>query len=244
MRTLRSLALLLPLTLLAGCFEYSEEVTLHAGGGATMLIDMSVESELFEGDDVEEIRGALEEAKRELESLDQVDDVDVNDYVEGTMQHFVLDIAMNDREFLSELAPIRTEVLENGNLDYVRGLAEGSGFGFRQGAAHAVRQSITAEVTDNTPVTDAKTFEGREYFLEFAVHAPKVISSTGEVTGGTARWKFPAEGLGSSAEIPQQLHAEVSLAGSNTLLIVGGAGVLVFGLLFLWLRKKWARRWE
>jgi hypothetical protein len=256
MRTLRTALLLLPLVLLGGCLDYGEEVTVERDGSGRLRTEVAVLAELFTPDDLAELRQALEQAKGELERRPDITKVEVEDHADGPKHHFVIDVSARRYQAIADLMNeegdvLRLEPLDGGRrVRFVRALTgEGAAFAalrhlptaalaahVRAVAEHA--QARRLSLAASGAASGAHPGEAPEFHVTFKVHAPKIRTSNGDVSGGTATWRWRLEDV--EHEAPAQLEAELDLSRSYlplfALLGAGGA--------FLFLRKKWQRRWE
>lgn len=255
MNTVRSLALLLPLLALGGCLDYTEEVTVNRDGTGRLRTEVAVLAEFMTDEDAAEMRRGLDEAARELATHPDVSKVEVDDRREGLKHHFVFDIHAKRYQALPDIVNgqdwLRFEELEGKQLRYVRVLDEGG-----SSAAHAssgrhmpdvgkaddVARSLVERALQRRlwKVLDAKTpaeEEELDFHVTFKLHAPKVVASNGEVSGGAATWRYRLEEMEDQA--PGRLTADLDLSRSYLLPVMMAFS---FGFVFLFLRKKWQRR--
>ncbi|MCW8140188.1 MAG: hypothetical protein KIT58_14910, partial [Planctomycetota bacterium] len=82
--------------------------------------------------------------------------------------------------------------------------------------------------------------EQPEFHVTFRLHAPKVVKTNGEASGGVTTWRWRLEDF--EGQAPPRLEAQADLSGPSFLLPVVLA--LGLGVPLLWLRRKWQHRWE
>ncbi|MCW8141988.1 MAG: hypothetical protein KIT58_24035, partial [Planctomycetota bacterium] len=99
MTTLRAVALL-PLVLLAGCLDYTEEVFVQRDGSGRMRTEVAVLAELLTDEDVADMRQGLEEAAAALRQDPDVTKVEVADRRQGLKHAFSLDVSTRTYEAL------------------------------------------------------------------------------------------------------------------------------------------------
>ncbi|MCO5166568.1 MAG: hypothetical protein M9894_09405 [Planctomycetes bacterium] len=247
MTTLRALALL-PLVLLAGCLDYTEEVFVQRDGSGRMRTEVAVLAEFLTDEDVAEMRQGLEEAAAALRQDPDVTKVEVADRRQGLKHAFLLDVSTRTYEALPRVMQaedwLRLDAREGKRLGYVRLLDDG---GSAAALARAGRRTPDVGRADDL----ARRFAGKagvrapqdeqpEFHVTFRLHAPKVVKTNGEVAGGVTTWRWRLEDF--EGQAPPQLEAEADLSGPSFLLPVALA--LGLGVPLLWLRRKWQRRWE
>lgn len=251
-RSFAGLLLLLPLLALCGCFDYTEEVFVHADGSGRLRLDFGLLREIV-GDEqaLEEMRTQMRELARELEARPDVTKVVVSDEARGPLHHFVIDTHVARYQAIPTVladaeadalgheprarsggSPFRFEELEDGRIRYVRLLTEDEQMTVR---------SRTQAFLARTRTAGARSAEAEpvELHATFRVHAPSLESETAVVDGGSATWRF---GLDDEPAV-ERLEAVLDLRRDHAVLLLGiGVGALA-ALAFLWLRKRWRRRW-
>jgi hypothetical protein len=244
----------LPLFLM-GCFEYAEDVYVHADGSGRIKIDRSYASGMLDEDDIAGMRDELEETKAELEELEQVTRVDIDDFKDDDMYHFVFDIHVKDYKFLSKLleyeeeshadmeghrafasstSGIQFQELEDGQIRYRRVLDPAAA----QSRARNQRATTSAQAGDGE---DPATEMFKDKFFTYRFHAPTINS--GDETTSEVEWKFPVMPQTEDEEPPAVLEATFSMKSGSSLLwvLIGGGVFILFAL--GWLKGKWDRRW-
>lgn len=248
---------LLPLVLVGGCLDYTEEVFVGRDGSGRMRTEVAVLNEFLTEEDAAELRAGLEDAAKQLGQHPDVSRVQVADRREEHKHHFVLDVTTKSYEALPRVMNaqdwLRFEALEGKGLRYVRVLDEGGG----SAAAYASAGRRLPDVGRADDVARAlvgRSFARRaerrgvaaldsdelDFHVTFRLHAPKVVKSNGEAASGVATWRWRLEEFEDSA--PGRLEADLDLSGPSFLLPVVAA--FSVGFVFLWLRRKWHRRWE
>lgn len=238
------LALALPFAT-AGCLDYSEDVHLHANGTGTFVMAWGAPEEAFEEPgEVEGITESLKEVAEQFKQHPEVTAAEVKQWAKGGKQHFSLAIDTKSWEAIPTLfdaaeddvlksdgqGPIQLTKLEGTRVRFVRTLsdAEESRVRVRAGA-------LWTKVKGATKAQDERSFD-----FTFRVHAPKVVSATGLISGGTASWTFPFDDFAENNGVPAQLTAELDTAGSSWLFPI--AALVGLGLGSCWLKKKWDKR--
>ena len=257
-------ALLIPL---CGCFDISEEVTVHANGQGTHRMEQRVHDvgEFMGEEEVEELQRELAEAVAELEALPEVvsaeggaklDDADLVVHVAYTVGDFkdlgrvgnqahgrALEIA-EDHDLGGMF---RFEELGQGRWRWSYPLYDEGQLAARTEARARARQAKRAVASGKSPEETQALLdeELREGSLTYRFRAPQVFVAEGaELDGGEACWSYPLDPM-DDLDVPESLSAEFSLSAPFpwSYALIGGG--LSFGLVGgLWLRRKWAKRWE
>lgn len=242
---IRALALVSVLVL-GGCFDYTEEVFVERDGTGRLRTDVAFLSELLGPDEVEGLRQSMQEAAEQLRQHPDVLKVAVSDRADGVKHHFVLDLTAKTYQALPGIVQadyLTLEQLEGRQVRFVRAMNDGA-------AARAL--ALVGRGTPNVASADdrvrdlAARLMGRgrareevDFHATFVLHAPKVVDANGEVSGGDVTWRYRLEELEEKA--PPRLEARVDLSRSLFVPIVVALG---FGVGFLWLKKKWDRRYH
>jgi hypothetical protein len=247
------LALALPFAT-AGCLDYSEDVHLNANGTGTFVMAWGAPEEAFEEPgEVEGITETLKEVAEQFKQHPEVTATEVKQWAKGGKQHFSLAIDTKSWEAIPTLfdaaedsvlcsdgqGPIQLTKLEGTRVRFVRVLsdAEESRVRVRAGTLWTKVKGQTNAAPQASLPTAA---DERSFDFTFRVHAPKVVSATGLISGGTASWTFPFDDFADNDGIPAQLTAELDTAGSSWLFPI--AALAGLGLGFCWLKKKWDKR--
>jgi len=244
-RLLRTTAILaLPLALLSGCFEYSEEYWVESDKSTRLKMRAAVEAEYLEDEDLKEIQEALADVEEGLSRHPEVTDYDVSDAQVGDDHEFVIDFtlthfehiagadgarrlvvnALEDEVGLRSGAPIRFEELPNGNVRFTRVIYEDD--------------ALAASTLFKDP-----DFSDR--FLEFRLNAPEIVERDGSVLDGgkdQVEWKYALDG---DEEPPPSISAELALKREGSFLSVSwwwAVPAVLFLWSAVWLRGKWATR--
>jgi hypothetical protein len=241
---IRALALV-PLLLLGGCFDYSEEVWVHRDGTGRLKLDVAFLSEMLEPDEKEALRASLQEAAEQLKAHPDVSTIAVSDFVEGPKHHFIFDVTAKRWEALPSIVQadwLTLEQLEGKQVRYVRALNEGSAAALAL-AGRGVPDLASADDRARDLATRvlsrrARVREEVDFHATFKLHSPKIIDSNGEVSGGDVTWRWRLEEMEEKA--PPRLEARLDLSRSYLLPIAAAVG---FGFAFLWLKKKWDKRY-
>lgn len=242
--------LFLPILALAGCFEYTEELSLRKNGSARLVTDISVLDDLVDPD---ELPGLREKIRQGLEDLRQSPDIleaEFEDFTSDAMHHFVFRIAARDARWFegSHLdnalfalrddlggKPYRFEELEDGRTRVTRS------FDTDQSRLSAKQRLQTARAKRTGVLGDGfnpdNPFEDK--FFTFVIRAPKILKATegSELGSSEARWRYALDD--DEAEIPAELSVEYKL---QTLGWLAWAGIFaLIGGLMLWFRSFWSR---
>lgn len=249
---------LLPLMLVGGCLDYTEEVFVGRDGTGRMRTEVAVLNEFMTEEDAAELRAGLEDAVRQLGQHPDVSKVQVADRREDHKHHFVLDVTTKTYEALPRVMNaedwLRFDALEGKGLRYVRVLDEGGSAAAYASAGRRlpdvgraddvavslIQKALPRFTQKKLGVTTQQDEDELDFHVTFRLHAPKVVKSNGEAASGVATWRWRLEEFEDSA--PGRLEADLDLTGPSFLLPVVAAFSL--GCVFLWLRKKWRRRWE
>lgn len=259
---LRRALLLLPLLLLGGCFEYTEDVYVQRDGGGRLTTDVGVWEVLLEPDQLAEMRAELQRAAADLGQREGVRKATFHDELRADMHHFVLDVEVAEFRRLSELAggaglalatpfgagracddaTLRFEELEGGRLRYVRVL-DPEAEGLVRARAARVRAKLLAAAHPGDVQTAGAVDPGdplADKFVTFRLHAPEVdaANAPGAIEGRTVTWRFPLDPERAEHEPPARLEAELGLGGHVWPWLLG-LGLLLFAL--VWLRGFWQR---
>lgn len=255
----RSCLVLLPLVLLGGCFDYTEEVHVGRDGTGRYVSDMAWLRELLTEEDLAELRGTMKEAAAQLAQHPDVAKVEVSDRADGPKHHFVLDLTTRSWEKLPAVLGaqewLQLEKAEDGKLvRYVRVLDGDAGSAALTALADAgrrtpdvgrfddVARNIVARVAARRGPKAARAAASDtdevDFHVTFSVHAPKVAKSNGEVSSGRATWRWRLEDMDDQA--PPRLEADLDL--SRLSLVPAVVVALGLGAGLLWLRKQWKRR--
>jgi hypothetical protein len=244
------ICLLLPALLLSGCFEYAEDVRVHADASAELRMEWGFDEEVVE--DPEEFRESLEEIKRALEEHPEVTGVEVDDWADDGMHRYSLLLRVTHYRHLEalfdaacdrglgQLVPadashtktFEFEELDDGTLRVTRHLdpdGDGSAGGFSLQPGRGDKEG-----------EEENPFAGKA--ITFRFHAPQVLDAEddGDLDGGTVEWRYPLDQ--EDVQLPRRLRAHVAL---ETEFSWGLLLSSLFGLgAMMWLRQKWHRRWE
>ena len=240
------LALFAPLVLLlSGCFDFTEEVWVERDHSARIAWTYGFDEHDLGPEQVVDLQRQLEDTARELGQREGVTraasryalrdgvhaftlDVGVAHYrtLEGLLAEARRSMARRAGVASAEASPYRFEALDDGRVRWVRSLgAEGS----------AQRQMAAADRE-----LRAKKEDAREHRMTFRFHAPRIDAAETATDLGkrSAEWSFSY----TDEALPDALTAEFRFApGLPWGLMLGLAGATAG---FVWLRKKWHRRWE
>lgn len=247
MRRLLALAAAPLALLLTGCFDFTEEVHVHRDHSARVTWTYGFDERDLGPDQVEAFKRDFEESARELAGREGVSGADSRYALDDGLHQFTLDVSLTHYRSVEGLqaqarrmavqrgvlasegvSPIRFEELEGGKLRFVRQLAP-EGESFRKAAAAAT--ALRALRGDQEP---------RQHRMTFRLHAPRIEGAEGATAlgGASAEWSYTFE----DEEVPAALTAQVGFAPAVPWgLVFVGAGAAAG---FVWLRRKWQRRWE
>lgn len=234
--------------LLAGCFDYTEEVWVHKDRSARIAWTYGFNERDLGPDQIEEFKAAFEETAADLATREGVTKAESRYALADGLHQYTVDASLSSYTHLETItgsarsamarrgvsldasSAYRFEELEDGKLRWTRSLAQ-------EGAALEKASAAALELAKK------RGTEPRRHMMTFRFHAPRIDSAESATTPGrtTAEWAYALD----DESVPSELTADFRFSpGFPLTLLLGGAAAAAGIAGVMWLRKKWNRRWE
>jgi hypothetical protein len=256
MRILSAAALLCMIVLLAGCFEFQEEIWVNRDGSGRVAADLGISETLLAmgalggGDPGAELRQSYADGKRRAEADPNVKSVKLTENSAEGMHHFLVDVslkkitelggtldalspngdAFGDSAPTREAPPFRLERLRNGDLEFRLSLDMPD----RRGGDESGADDEWARSGEEFGQAMALSVLSGRYFTVI-LHAPRFISTNGEVdkSGKTCTWRISLADLMAHKGTPSELAATIDMPNPLLPLIAAAATLAVIAALAL-----------
>lgn len=232
--------------LLTGCFDYTEEVWVHKDKTARIAWTYGFNERDLGPDQIEEFKRSFEETAKDLATREGVTKAESRYALKDGLHQYTVDASVSSYKYLesitssarsamarkgvtlsSSTSAYKFEELEDGKLRWTRSLAQ-------EGAELRKVAVAAAELAKK------RGTEPRRHMMTFRFHAPRIDAAESATSPGkrTAEWSYAFD----DDSVPPELTADFRFAGAMPWgLMLGGAAAMAG---FVWLRRKWQKRWE
>ena len=232
--------------LLTGCFDFTEEVWVHQDQTARIAWTWGFDERDLGPDQVEEFKQTFEEAARELAAGEGVTRAESRYALRDGLHQYTVDASLASYRHLESVASsargamtrqgvalsgagsaYRFEELEGGRMRWVRSLAP-------EGAELRKAGPMAQELARK------RGGEPRQHRVTFRFNAPRIDAAEHATASGrrSAEWSYAFD----DDAVPSALTADFRFAPAVPWTLVLGGAAAMAG--FVWLRRKWNRRWE